>query len=34
MDILKMTVGECMKNAKVKALVEKHIPEISKEKLR
>lgn len=30
MDILKMTVGECMKNAKVKALVEKHIPEISK----
>lgn len=30
MDILKMTVGECMKNAKVKALVEKYIPEISK----
>lgn len=30
MDILKMTVGECMKNAKVKTLVEKHIPEISK----
>ena len=30
MDILKMTVGECMKNAKVKALVEKHSPEISK----
>jgi len=29
MDILKMTVGECMKNAKVKAVVEKHIPQIS-----
>ena len=29
MDILKMTVGECMKNPKVKAVVEKHIPQIS-----
>lgn len=25
-----MTVGECMKDARVKAIVEKHIPEISK----
>ena len=30
MDILKMTVGECMKDARIKALVEKHIPEIGK----
>ena len=30
MDILKMTVGECMKDARIKAVVEKHIPEISK----
>lgn len=30
MDILKMTVGECMKDARIKAIVEKHIPEISK----
>ena len=30
MDILKMTVGECLKNKQVKALLEQHIPEISK----
>lgn len=30
MDILKMTVGECMKDARIKAIVEKHIPGISK----
>ena len=30
MDILKMTVGECMKDARIKAIVEKHIPEIGK----
>ena len=30
MDILKMTVGQCMKDARIKAIVEKHIPEISK----
>ena len=30
MDILKMTVGECMKDARVKALVERYIPEINK----
>ena len=30
MDILKMTVGECMKNKDVKALLEKYIPDISK----
>ena len=30
MDILKMTVGECMKDARIKAVVEKHISEISK----
>ena len=30
MDILKMTVGECMKDARIKAVVEKHIPEIGK----
>ena len=29
MDILKMTVGECMKNKDVKALIEKYIPQIS-----
>ena len=30
MDILKMTVGECMKDPRIKAVVEKHIPEIGK----
>lgn len=30
MDILKMTVGECMRDARIKAIVEKQIPEISK----
>ena len=30
MDILKMTVGECMRDARIKAVVEKHIPEIGK----
>ena len=29
MDILKMTVGDCMKDARVKAVVEKYIPQIS-----
>ena len=29
MDILKMTVGECMKDARVKALVERYIPQIN-----
>ncbi len=29
MDILKMTVGQCMKDARIKALVEKHIPQIN-----
>lgn len=29
MDILKMTVGQCMKDARIKAVVEKHIPQIS-----
>lgn len=28
MDILKMTVGQCIKDARIKAIVEKHIPEI------
>ena len=30
MDILKMTVGECLKDARIKALIEKEIPQISK----
>ena len=30
MDFLKMTVGDCMKNPKIKALVETYIPDISK----
>ena len=29
MDILKMTVGECMKDARIKAIVEKHHGTIS-----
>lgn len=29
MDILNMTVGECMKNKDVKTLLEKYIPQIS-----
>ena len=30
MDILEMTVGECMKDPCIKELVERYIPEISK----
>ena len=30
MDILKMSVGECLRNKEIKALLEKHIPQISK----
>ena len=29
MDILKMTVGECMKDKRIKALVERYIPQIN-----
>ncbi len=29
MDILKMTVGECMKDVRIKAIVEKQIPQIN-----
>jgi len=30
MDILKMTVGQCLKDSRIKALIEKEIPQISK----